>query len=293
MRQHKYDYDAFISHAVEDKIPIANELCAKLERAGLRIWYSGKELGVGDSIEKTIGNGLHRSRYGIVILSPTYLSKNWTIREFYTLLAKEIEEHKVILPVLYNITLDDLKKKDLLMADRFAVNADLGIDHVVDRLVREIRKSKVRKASATWFSRIWVFLTLSLLLNIAFLLKDIVPRRHLSADPTHGPVTTAGLLNGVFDRTSNCDCGHHTVARSNREMPVTVVSEGNLPQIQVIPQRKAGKLTMSIVVEIEDEEAPRQIQLQEVRTGHSTDESDADRPFQLVRSQKTCSHSDE
>ena len=60
MRHNKYDYDAFISHAVEDKIPIANELCAKLEAAGLKIWYSGKELGVGDSIEKTIQNGLNR-----------------------------------------------------------------------------------------------------------------------------------------------------------------------------------------------------------------------------------------
>lgn len=145
MRQTIYEYDAFISHAVEDKIPIANELCAKLERAGLKIWYSGKELGIGDSIEKTIERGLNRSRYGIVILSPTYLAKNWTIREFYTLLAKEIEEHKVILPVLYNVGVDELKKKDLLMADRFAVSADRGLDFVVDKLVGEIRKPKAAK----------------------------------------------------------------------------------------------------------------------------------------------------
>lgn len=145
MRTHNYEYDAFISHAVEDKIPIANELCARLEQAGLRVWYSGKELGIGDSIEKTIERGLNRSRYGIVVLSPTYLAKNWTIREFYTLLAKEIEDRKVILPVLYNVTPDDLKERDLHMADRFAVNADLGLEYVVDRLVREIRKPELRK----------------------------------------------------------------------------------------------------------------------------------------------------
>src|SRR5690606_9252672 len=175
MRQHNYDYDAFISHAVEDKIPIANELCAKLERAGLKVWYSGKELGVGDSIEKTIQKGLNRSRYGIVIFSPTYLAKNWTIREFYTLLAKEIEEQKVILPVLYNVTLDDLKNKDLVMADRFAVNADRGIDFVVDRLVREIRKSEVApKKELAWFSKIWLALILSLFANLAFLVRDAV-----------------------------------------------------------------------------------------------------------------------
>ncbi|HEU5146193.1 MAG TPA: toll/interleukin-1 receptor domain-containing protein, partial [Chryseosolibacter sp.] len=172
MRQNKYEYDAFISHAVEDKIPIANELCAKLESAGLRIWYSGKELGVGDSIEKTIEKGLHRSRYGIVILSPTYLAKNWTIREFYTLLAKEIEEQKVILPVLYNVTVDDLKNKDLLMADRFAVNADRGLDFVVSKLVSEIKKPKVAEPKTAWLSRIWVVLIASLLANLFFLLRS-------------------------------------------------------------------------------------------------------------------------
>ncbi|HEY9487197.1 MAG TPA: toll/interleukin-1 receptor domain-containing protein, partial [Chryseosolibacter sp.] len=172
-QQHKYEYDAFISHAVEDKIPIANELCAKLERAGLKIWYSGKELGIGDSIEKTIAKGLNRSRYGIVIFSPTYLAKNWTIREFYTLLAKEIEEQKVILPVLYNITLDDLKNKDLLMADRFAVDADKGIDFVVDRLVSEIRKKEAAPLKVAWFSWIWLALMLSILANVTLLLKGI------------------------------------------------------------------------------------------------------------------------
>jgi len=172
MRQNKYEYDAFISHAVEDKIPIANDLCARLERKGLRVWYSGKELGIGDSIEKTIERGLNRSRYGIVILSPTYLAKNWTIREFYTLLAKEIEDRKVILPVLFNVTPDDLKERDLHMADRFAVNADRGLDYVVDRLVREIRKPEARKLRVPWLSGVWTLLVFSLMANLLFLIRD-------------------------------------------------------------------------------------------------------------------------
>src|SRR5687768_15974305 len=210
-QQHKYEYDAFISHAVEDKIPIANELCAKLERAGLKIWYSGKELGVGDSIEKTIAKGLNRSRYGIVIFSPTYLAKNWTIREFYTLLAKEIEEQKVILPVLFNITLDELKNKDLLMADRFAVNADRGIDFVVERLMREIRKTQPVKVKEAWFSKIWFMLILSLLVNVSLLLKGALLSDSTSAfdsaesfdSRTHpvSPVhksTLLGEMQGLF-----------------------------------------------------------------------------------------------
>ncbi len=134
-----YKYDAFISHAVEDKLPIANELCQRLEKENLKIWYSGKELTVGDSLEKTIHKGLDQSRFGVVILSPTYLDKNWTRREFYTLLGKELKEKKVILPVLYNITPVELSGHDITMADRYAVSFDKGMDHVIEKLVKAIR----------------------------------------------------------------------------------------------------------------------------------------------------------
>jgi hypothetical protein len=222
MRQTNYEYDAFISHAVEDKIPIANELCAKLEKAGLKIWYSGKELGVGDSIEKTIEKGLNRSRYGIVIFSPTYLAKNWTIREFYTLLAKEIQEHKVILPVLYNVTLDDLKNKDLVMADRFAVNSDRGLDFVVQKLVQEIQKSYVVKTRETWYAKLWLLLVVSLLANVGLLLKgdffsgsEGQTLRQAPSLAANSNYDQAGMIHqstfleemkGFFNQLNNCGC---------------------------------------------------------------------------------------
>ena len=272
MRQIKYDYDAFISHAVEDKIPIANELCAKLEKAGLRIWYSGKELGVGDSIEKTIEKGLNRSRYGIVIFSPTYLAKNWTIREFYTLLAKEIEEHKVILPVLYNISLDELKNKDLLMADRFAVNSDRGIDFVVERLVREIRKPKVSQPKVAWFSRIWLILILSLLANIALLVKGFVlPQAGVSTHQSffNGELSAqnmqAGLLGEMqnfLERANTCSCSaeddqrnptiHNAVmAGSPRQMREGDSHFENLQKKSRSANDGGKKLTMAVVIQIE------------------------------------------
>lgn len=137
----KYEYDAFISHAVEDKLPIANDLCNRLEAAGLKIWYSGSELNAGDSIEGTVHEGLSKSRFGIVIFSKNYIDKNWPIREFYHLLAREREDGKVILPVLFNITPGELAAKDLTMADRFAINANKGLDYVVERLLQAINET--------------------------------------------------------------------------------------------------------------------------------------------------------
>ena len=270
MRQTIYEYDAFISHAVEDKIPIANDLCAKLERAGLKIWYSGKELGIGDSIEKTIERGLNRSRYGIVILSPTYLAKNWTIREFYTLLAKEIEEHKVILPVLYNVGVDELKKKDLLMADRFAVNADRGLDFVVDKLVGEIRKPKAVKRRMAWFSKVWMVLILSLLANIIFLLRSNL-----------FPPATPGLLSGgdreqetvhaftgenlfsemqrMASQLTMCTCnapkatqGQAIIRQANFDTGLSqFVLDGYAEEIPRIQPRPGSKMTMAVVFQFQ------------------------------------------
>lgn len=152
-----YLYDAFISHAVEDKLAIANDLCRGLEDAGLKIWYSGIELNTGDSIHKKILEGLHASRYGIVILSKNYLAKNWTMKELYILMSKERADHKVILPILYDVTPDDLVAKDIGLADRFALRAEKGVDYLVEYLVAEIKKGKreeakkaVRKGLRMW-----------------------------------------------------------------------------------------------------------------------------------------------
>lgn len=299
MRQNRYEYDAFISHAVEDKIPIANELCARLEAAGLKIWYSGKELGVGDSIEKTIEKGLNRSRYGIVIFSPTYLAKNWTIREFYTLLAKEIEEHKVILPVLYNITLDELKNKDLVMADRFAVNADKGIDVVVDRLVREIKKSHVvPKPKTAWLSRIRFFLCLSLVANAVLLLNATIFSNGGIQSRLLQPIgysqnagaeqVLLGEMQGLFSQLNQCRCSHQEQPMQKpQEQPVRNVSfnhAGRSTDESTAPAHALKKMTMAVIFQIETQGNSTPEQMEHAQAMNTLSLADDESPFMTVNS---------
>lgn len=162
MHKQGHPYDAFISHAVEDKLPIANELCQRLEQAGLKIWYSGKELSVGDSVNDTICEGLKQSRFGVVILSKNYVEKTWTLRELFDFVSKEQDGRKRVLPVLHNISVDELAFKHLPLGDRFALKAERGMDYVVNGLLREIRKEKKidadlqREASTRkWLQRVF------------------------------------------------------------------------------------------------------------------------------------------
>jgi hypothetical protein len=147
MEKARYLYDVFISHAVEDKIPIANELYRRLEQKNLKVWYSGSELSVGDRLTESIHTSLHQCRFGVVIISPTYLSKIWALNEFFFLLTKEKDGQKVILPVLYDITPEQLAYRSTLMAEMFAVRADRGLDHVTEKLYQEIQKQRAKDAA--------------------------------------------------------------------------------------------------------------------------------------------------
>jgi hypothetical protein len=140
MKTTDYTYDVFISHAVEDKEPIANELYKKLDKKGLKVWYSGSDLKVGDRLAESIHDNLDQCRFGVTILSPTYLSKIWTLNEFFFFLKRDMDGNKTILPVLYNITPEELAAKFTPMANIVAIRSDRGIDFVADKLFEEIQK---------------------------------------------------------------------------------------------------------------------------------------------------------
>jgi hypothetical protein len=65
-------WDAFISHASEDKEPFVRQLAHELRQLGLHVWYDEFELKVGDSLAGSIDIGLRSSRYGVVVLSSAF-----------------------------------------------------------------------------------------------------------------------------------------------------------------------------------------------------------------------------
>lgn len=139
MKAKNYAHDVFLSFAIEER-DVAIELYKKLTTKGLKVWYSGKELKVGDALTESIHNNLELSRFGVVILSPTYLSKIWTLNEFFFLQKRENAGIKTLLPVLYNITPEELAARFQPMANIFAIHADRGIDHGIEKLIEEIKR---------------------------------------------------------------------------------------------------------------------------------------------------------
>ena len=96
-------HDAFICHATEDKDSTARPVAKGLSSAGLSVWHDEFSLTVGDSLRRSIDRGLADSRYGVVILSPSFFKKNWPQTELDGLFAKEISGNKTILPIWHDL----------------------------------------------------------------------------------------------------------------------------------------------------------------------------------------------
>lgn len=127
-------WDVFISHASEDKEVFVRPLAAALGESGLSVWYDETTLRVGSSLRRAIDEGLAKSRYGVVVLSHAFFSKDWPQQELDGLFSREIEAVNVILPVWHNITRDEVVRYSPLLAGRFAANSNSGLGIVVRQL---------------------------------------------------------------------------------------------------------------------------------------------------------------
>ena len=131
-------WDVFICHASEDKDEVARPLAESLGALGLNVWYDEFTLYMGDSLRESVDEGLAKSRFGVVILSPDFFKKNWPQKELDGLFAKEISGQKVILPVWHNIEREEVIKYSPIIADKFAAKTSNGLDSVVREIMRVI-----------------------------------------------------------------------------------------------------------------------------------------------------------
>lgn len=132
--------DVFISHASEDKLEVARPLAALLVQLGLKVWLDETELVLGDSLRRKIDHGLATSRFGVVVLSKSFFSKEWTQKELDALVAREDGQEKVILPVWHEVTVSDVRRHSLLLADRLGISTERGLNLVAGEIAKAVRK---------------------------------------------------------------------------------------------------------------------------------------------------------
>src|SRR5690242_19270256 len=139
-------WDLFISHASEDKREVAMPLAEALERAGMAVWLDTHQLQIGDSIREKIESGLTACQYGVVILSPNFIAKQWPKRELNAMFALEEDGIPLILPVWHNIERAAVIFYSPILADRLAVDTRQGFDFLAKSISKAVLENPASPA---------------------------------------------------------------------------------------------------------------------------------------------------
>ena len=119
------EYDVFISHANKDKPTIIDELYESLSRLGIKIFYDKRELEWGDNWKERILEGVEKSEFAIIVISDNFFGREWTEKELTSFLNRQnISGQKIILPLLFDITIDQLKDKYPSVSDIQAISTE-------------------------------------------------------------------------------------------------------------------------------------------------------------------------
>lgn len=109
--------DVFLCHAWDDRLQAAKELYDLLEIRGVRVWFSEKDIGLGEPFMRSIDKGLANSRVGIVLVTPAMLNTlpkgGVADMELSALLAGER-----LVPIVHQTTYDALREISPLLASR-------------------------------------------------------------------------------------------------------------------------------------------------------------------------------
>ena len=137
------EHDVFISHATEDKEGFVNELVEELEKRSVKVWVDDLKIKWGDSLRKSIDEGLRNSRFGIAVISKHFIAKGWTQYELDGLFEKEMSGGKVILPIWHEITKKEVQAFSPSLAGRKAMTTALMTPaDIADELVSLLDEQK-------------------------------------------------------------------------------------------------------------------------------------------------------
>lgn len=129
--------DVFLCHAWDDRRGAAKELCDILESKGVSVWFSEKDVLLGQPLLREIDKGLANSRVGIVLVTPSFIERinaaGIAEKELSALLARDL-----LVPVVHNTTFEELRDVSPLLGSRSGLSTIEDSLEVVARKLAEL-----------------------------------------------------------------------------------------------------------------------------------------------------------
>lgn len=135
-------YDVFISHANKDKLSYVNDLNKVIKQLGINVFYDTDVLSWGDDFKQVLLTGTAESEFAIIVISKNFFGREWTERELNEFLARQnANGQKIILPLLYGITVDELKSQYPTLGNIQAIkSSDYSKSKIAILLAKELIK---------------------------------------------------------------------------------------------------------------------------------------------------------
>jgi len=129
--------DVFLCHAWGDRKEAAKELHDLLVAAGVKVWFSENDLGLGVPMMRAIDKGLANSRIGLVLVTPAMLERlpqeSVADKELSTLLAGN-----QLIPIVHNTTYEALRNVSPMLASRTGLDTSEDSMTVVAEKIAEL-----------------------------------------------------------------------------------------------------------------------------------------------------------
>ena len=129
--------DCFLCHAWDDRQGAAKELHDLLEAAGVKAWFSEKDLGLGVPMMRAIEKGLAASKIGLVLVTPALLERlpreGVADKELSTLL-----QGNRLVPIVHGTTYTALRDISPMLASRSGLDTSEDTMAVVATKIAEL-----------------------------------------------------------------------------------------------------------------------------------------------------------
>ena len=129
--------DCFLCHAWDDRQGSAKQLHDLLEAAGVKVWFSEKDLGLGVPMMRAIDKGLAASKIGLVLVTPALLARlpkeGVADKELSTLL-----QGNRLVPIVHGTTYTALREVSPMLASRSGLDTSEDTMAVIANKIAEL-----------------------------------------------------------------------------------------------------------------------------------------------------------
>jgi hypothetical protein len=133
-------HDAFICYSHADK-KFAQKLANDLSARGIKVWFDEFEMLPGESLHERIEQGILKSSWFLIVLSPNSVQSNWCKKELYSALQIEFERDNVyVIPVIHRACTIPLFLKDKFTVDLQGKKYEVGITSIFKGFKKKKRR---------------------------------------------------------------------------------------------------------------------------------------------------------